>query len=108
LAIWRADVPPGSRNNVAIRLASAFRLAGYLFPRTLELLRQWNQRQTRPLSAGEIESVVGSAYARPYPYGYGCHDEVIRAYCPYAGRLGDCADYRGQHPRSERAQVARG
>ncbi len=95
LAMWQADVPPGGRNNVAIRLASAFRRAGCIFPRALELLRRWNERQTRPLSAREIESVVSSAYARPYPYGYDCHDEVIRGFCPYVDHLGDCADYRG-------------
>ena len=27
--MWESHVPPGNRNNVAIRLASAFRLAGY-------------------------------------------------------------------------------
>ncbi len=103
LAMWRADVPPGGRNNAAIRLASAFRLAGQPYAQTVELLRQWNQRQTRPLAASEIESVGRSAYARPYPYTYGCHDEVIRSFCPYVGHLDDCADYRAWHWRSERS-----
>lgn len=102
LALWHGDLPPGTRNNAVIRLASAFRLAGFARAETLALLRAWVARQSRPLGNAEIVSVVGSAYARPYPYGYGCHDEVIRGVCPYAGRLLDCADYREQHPRAGR------
>jgi len=101
LAMWRADVRPGNRNNAVIRLASAFRLAGYARPQTLELLREWARRQTHPLPVAELESVVHSAYAHSYPYTYGCHDQVIRSFCPYAGRLADCADLRTRHPRSE-------
>jgi hypothetical protein len=102
LAMWRADLAPGNRNNVAIRLASAFRLAGYAQAQTLELLRGWAARQTQALPDQEIESVVHSGYVRPYAYSYGCHDEVIRSFCPYAGHLADCSDYRTHHPRSER------
>ncbi len=102
LAMWRADLAPGARNNAAIRLASAFRVAGFGHADTLVLLRAWAASQSQPLAAAEIESVVASAYARPYPYTYGCHDEVVRSFCPYAGRLSDCADYREQHPRSGR------
>ena len=105
LAMWRGDLPPGTRNNAAIRLASAFRLAGSTHAETLELLRAWAARQSQPLPDAEIASVVASAHARPYPYGYGCHDEVIRSFCPYAGRLFDCADYREQHPRSGRSRA---
>ena len=101
-AIWQADVAPGGRNNAAIRLASAFRLAGYDRDETAALLREWAARQRRPLPAGELSAVVASAYARPYPYTYGCHDEVIRAACPFADRLGDCPDYRAGHPRAQR------
>jgi Primase C terminal 1 (PriCT-1) len=102
LAMWRGDLPPGTRNNAAIRLASAFRVAGYMHEEALGLLRGWSARQSRPLPDAEIASVVASAYARPYPYAYGCHDEVIRGFCPYAERLADCTDYREQHPRSGR------
>jgi hypothetical protein len=101
-AMWRVDLSPGSRNNVAIRLASAFRLAGYTRAQSLELLRDWVERQTQPLPADEIERVAHSAYARSYAYTYGCHDQVIRGFCPYAGHLHDCVDYRTRHPRSER------
>lgn len=101
-AMWQGQIPPGNRNNVAIRVASAFRLAGYSRDDTLVLLLGWNRRQRQGLADPEIRSVVHSAYARPYPYNYGCHDEVIRAFCPYVGRLQECADYREQHPRSGR------
>jgi hypothetical protein len=103
LAMWRADVSPGNRNNATIRLASAFRLAGYTSAQTRELLRGWAERQTQPLAAEEIERVVHSAYVRPYAYTYGCHDQVIRSFCPYASHLDDCTDYRTRHPRSERS-----
>jgi hypothetical protein len=103
LALWRGDLPPGTRNNATIRLASAFRLGGFTNAETLALLRAWAGRQSRPLPDAEIAGVATSAYARPYPYTYGCHDEMIRSFCPYAGRLSDCADYREQHPRSGRA-----
>jgi hypothetical protein len=101
-AMWRGDLEPGTRNNVAIRLASAFRIAGFSHRETLTLLRDWAARQSRPLPDAEIASVVASAYARPYPYTYGCHDQVVRSFCPYAGRLFDCPDYLEQHPRSGR------
>ena len=91
---------PGGRNNAAIRLASAFRLAGCDRDQTAALLHDWAARQRQPLPARELDAVVDSAYARPYPYTYGCHDEVIRAACPFAGRLGDCPDYRAGHPRA--------
>jgi hypothetical protein len=103
LDMWRTRIPPGSRNSVAIRLASAFRLAGYTRDETLHLLQAWNTRQGIDLPEHEIRSVASSAYARPYPYTYGCHDELIRGFCPFVGRLSDCADYREQHPRSGRS-----
>jgi hypothetical protein len=102
LALWHGDLRPGMRNNAAIRLASAFRLAGFTRDGTLGLLHDWAARQSQPLPDAELAGVVASAFARPYPYTYGCHDEVIRGVCPYVGRLADCADYREQHPRSER------
>lgn len=102
LAMWRQHTPPGNRNNVAIRLASTFRLAGYEQPQTLALLLDWNRRREIDLPEDEIRGVVQSAYARPYAYAYGCHDEVIRGFCPFADRLHECEDYRAQHPRSER------
>jgi hypothetical protein len=77
-AMWEAHVAAGSRNNVAIRLASAFRLAGYGRERARDLLVFWNRRWSIGLPEREVASVVSSAYARPYPYAYGCHDEVIR------------------------------
>ncbi len=100
--MWQTGAPVGNRNNVAIRLASAFRLAGHTHEQTLDLLLDWKRRQRIGLSETEIRSVVRSAYVRPYPYNYGCHDEVIRSYCPYVDHLNQCADYREQHPRSGR------
>jgi hypothetical protein len=98
--MWRDDLQARATTR-----PSAWRrpsVAGFRHEETLELLRAWAARQSRPLPDGEIVSVVASAFARPFPYTYGCHDEVIRAFCPYSGRLFDCADYRDQHPRSGR------
>lgn len=92
LEMWRSSIPPGNRNNVAIRLASAFRIGGYGRQETEALLLSWNHRQRSPLTEHEIHLVVASAYARPYPYAYGCHDEVIRSFCPFADRLDECED----------------
>jgi hypothetical protein len=102
LAMWQNPVPPGNRNNVAIRLASAFRLAGYGEARVRDLLLAWNRERRINLPEREVIAVVHSAYARPFPYTFGCHDEVIRSFCPYVGRLEACEDYRAQHPRSGR------
>ena len=101
--MWESHVAPGSRNNVAIRLASAFRVAGHAQEQARALLIRWNERRGIGLPARELHAVVHSAYARPYPYAYGCHDEVIRSFCPYVGSLNECADYREQHPRSGRS-----
>jgi hypothetical protein len=103
LAMWQSRIPPGNRNNAAIRLASAFRLAGRPQPDTLDLLLAWNRRQHINLPERELRAVLQSAYTRSYPYTYGCHDEVIRSFCPYLGRLNACEDYRAHHPRSGRA-----
>jgi len=99
-AMWQAHIPAGQRNNAAIRLASAFRLGGFTHQQTQQLLFEWNAHRQIGLAEAELRAVVHSAYARPYPYAYGCHDEVIRAFCPYVGHLADCDDYREQHPRS--------
>ncbi|MCX8072931.1 MAG: primase C-terminal domain-containing protein [Candidatus Binatia bacterium] len=93
------DIPEGFRNNVAIRLASALRRAGYSELHTRNILRAWNQRLTRPLKERELQSVIRSAYARPFPYAYGCHDEVMRRFCPFRDHLLACDLYRQQHPQ---------
>lgn len=94
----QSDIPKGMRNNVAIRLASAFRRAGYSRAETTQFLSEWNLRLATPLPQRELQSVIRSAYARPFPYAYGCHDEVIRLYCPFREHLMSCEVYRNQHP----------
>lgn len=98
-AMVAGGVVPGMRNNVAIRLASALRRAGYKHEQTRALLLDWNRRLPQPLPEREIAAVVRSAYVRPFPYAYGCHDEVIRQFCPYRDDLLACAIYRSQHAR---------
>lgn len=92
------DVAPGFRNNVAIRLASALRRAGYTEGHTQTILQQWNAKLAHPLPERELRAVVRSAFARPFPYAYGCHDEVIRHFCPFRDNLWQCEIYRRQHP----------
>lgn len=98
-AMLAGGVTPGMRNNVAIRLASALRRAGYSREHTQAILLDWNHRLSEALPEREIATVVRSAYARPFPYAYGCHDEVIRQFCPYRDDLLACSIYRSQHAR---------
>lgn len=100
-AMFTGNVPVGFRNNVAIRLASALRRSGYDQGFTQQLLLDWNRRLPHPLLEREVLSVIRSAFARPFPYNYGCHDEVIRSFCPYRDSLLDCPIYRQQHARAE-------
>jgi hypothetical protein len=100
LEMWRSSIPAGNRNNIAIRLASAFRIGGHSREETESLLLAWNHRQRLPLVEREVLAVVASAYARPYPYAYGCHDEVIRSFCPFADRLDEC-EHRRNEPSCE-------
>ncbi len=99
-AMASADVPVGLRNNVAIRLASALRRAGYQREFVTQFLLDWNHRLHHPLPEREVLAVVRSAFARPYPYNYGCHDEVIRSFCPFREHLLDCEFYRAQHRKA--------
>ncbi len=100
LALWQSHIEPGNRNNVAIRLACAFRLRGLSEASTLQLLLQRNEERRIRLPETELRRVVRSAFARPFPYTYGCRDELIRQYCPYGDQLAECAEYRSQNPRT--------
>ena len=103
LAMWRGDLPPGTRNNAAIRLASAFRSPDSRHAETLALLRAWAGTPVAAAARREIASVVASAYARPYPYSYGCHDEVDpQLLSVRRAPARSACDYREQHPRSGR------
>lgn len=99
-AMAESDIPVGLRNNAAIRLASALRRAGYTEEFVADFLERWNARLTHPLPEREVHAVVRSAYARPFPYNYGCHDEVIRLFCPYRDSLLACEYYRAQHRKA--------
>ncbi len=72
----------GYRNNCAIRLASELRLLGLSMDETNDKLLEWNQRNGIELPADEIHSVIRSAYQHRFPYRYGCHDEILRHFCP--------------------------
>jgi hypothetical protein len=82
LKIWESHVEPGYRNNCAIRLLSEFRLNGLSEEKSRMLIYDWNQRHQIGLSQIELEHVIHSAYAHPFPYRYGCHDAILQMFCP--------------------------
>ena len=87
LAIWSRFVEPGYRNNCAIRLVSEFRLNGLKEDRSRELINQWNEKNQIGLKLYELEHILRSAYAHPFPYRYSCHDTILQKFCP-------CQDFR--------------
>ncbi len=90
LALLRQGAPVGQRNNVAIRLASWFREGGLSPEDAQTRLILWNQGNEEPLAVEEVEHVVLSAYAHPYPYHYGCRDPLIAPLCPPEAGGGRC------------------
>jgi hypothetical protein len=80
--IWQTRIEPGSRNNCAIRLASAFRLMGLSEEETVQKLSDWNTQNAIELPPEEIAAVVHSGYQHRFAYRYSCRDAILRRYCP--------------------------
>jgi Primase C terminal 1 (PriCT-1) len=80
-AIWNSQIESGQRNNCAIRLASDLRLLGLNADEATGKLLEWNEKNQIDLPAGEIHSVVRSAYQRRHPYRYSCSDVILRQFC---------------------------
>lgn len=80
--IWESHVDVGFRNNCAIRLASELRLLGLLEEETRQKLAEWNEKNDVGLPDHELQAVLRSAYQHPFPYRYGCRDEILRHFCP--------------------------
>ncbi|MBI1882787.1 MAG: hypothetical protein HYS08_01080 [Chlamydiae bacterium] len=66
-----------------IRLMSEFRLHGLSLEKSRELILAWNEKNKIGLLQRELEHVLHSAYAHPFPYRYGYHDSILQAFCPY-------------------------
>ncbi len=81
-AIWQSHIEPGSRNNCAIRLASELRLLGLSAEEANDRLRQWKDHNAIEIADEELIRVVRSAYQHRFPYRYGCHDEILKKFCP--------------------------
>lgn len=81
--IWESHVEPGNRNNCAIRLASEFRLLGLTEQEAGEKLFEWNRTNSIELPFYELHNIVRSAYQHPFPYRYGCKDDILRRFCPF-------------------------
>lgn len=106
-AIWERHIPPGYRNNCAIRLASELRLIGLSAEECEQKLLEWNDKNQIELSGEEIGSVVRSAYLHRFPYRYSCHDALLRRYCPLKDEK-DCQAYvAGRSPKSLQRQSSR-
>jgi len=95
-SLLAGPVPEGQRNNAAIRLASWLREAGLSPEETEARLLAWNAANPSPLDGEEVRHVVGSAYAHPEPYRFGCRDPLIEPRCPVAAaERGRCPYHRG-------------
>jgi hypothetical protein len=81
-AIWQSHIEPGYRNNCAIRLASELRLLGLSAEEANDQLRQWKDHNDIEITDEELSRVVRSAYQHRFPYRYGCHDEILKKFCP--------------------------
>jgi hypothetical protein len=81
-AIWQSHIEPGYRNNSAIRLASELRLLGLCAEEANDKLRQWKDQNAIEITDEELSRVVHSAYQHRFPYRYGCHDQILRKFCP--------------------------
>lgn len=99
-AIWQRHIEPGQRNNCAIRLASELRLMGLSAEECAKKLFDWNEQKRIELASDELASVVHSAYQHRFPYRYGCHDAVLRRYCPLKSEADCRAAVAGKFPRS--------
>ncbi|MBI4398677.1 MAG: primase C-terminal domain-containing protein [Candidatus Omnitrophica bacterium] len=97
LAMWNAHIPAGERNNCAIRLLSEFRRNGLDAEISRDLIGEWNTKHAIGLSERELEHTLKSAYARPYPYHYSCHDQIVQNHCPL-GSVHRCDEWVKQHP----------
>jgi primase-like protein len=82
--IWEIHVEAGYRNNYAIRLCSELRLLGLSEEETSQKMTEWNEKNRIELPPAELKSVVRSAYQHPFPYRYGCRDQILRGFCPLA------------------------
>lgn len=98
LKIWQSHVEPGFRNNCSIRLLSEFRRNGLSEGKSRELIYQWNERYGIGLTERELEHTLHSAYARPYPYRYGCHDPILQHFCSHEN-FHECDEWRREMGR---------
>jgi len=80
--IWQSHIEPGHRNNCAIRLASGLRCLGLTEEEVCDELQKWNATQDIQLPLDELLNVARSAYHHRFPYRYGCHDVILRRFCP--------------------------
>ncbi len=100
--IWKSHVEPGCRNNCAIRLASELRLMGFAEGEAAEKLFEWNRINSIGLPSYELHNVIRSAYQHPYPYRYGCGDDLLRRFCSLPN-YDACQKYIASHSgRDER------
>lgn len=84
-----AGVDRGQRDESAIRIASALKLAGLSHQDTLGEMLMWNERNQPPLTAKEIETKVESVFTHDYMFG--CNDFVLRQHCDR-----DCKLYKSK------------
>ncbi len=81
----RQGVESGLRNEAALRLASAFKRAGYSRAQTMDALKTWNEGNRLPMVDSELTTVGASAFDGPYDYG--CNDRLLSQLCDSSCKL---------------------
>jgi len=74
-----AGVCRGQRDESAVRIASALKLAGLDYQSVLNEMLLWNERNQPPLTIREIEAKVESVFNHEYMFG--CNDFLLKQYC---------------------------
>ena len=72
-------VETGKRNEAAMRLAAAFKKAGYSPEKANAALTHWNKDNHPPMEDPELAAVCASAFDGPYDYG--CNDPMLSELC---------------------------
>ena len=80
--LLRTGISKGARNKTMVALASSIMQAGYDYEETTEIIEQWNEQNTPPVSSRELRTTVWSA-AREIENGrgWGCSSFRDLGFC---------------------------
>lgn len=72
-------VQMGNRHNACLRIADYLKKEGYVSDLTFALITAWNDKNSEPLPANELERVVKDIYTENYDFG--CKDPILQSLC---------------------------